>query len=600
MNKMAKKGRFLLLAVFTILISFMMGFGGASPIPITTCQGLSAISNGSYIVTNFINNSGLGLDCFYLEEDNIEFDCDGNTIWDDSNGSYNAFDVGGLVADTLSNITIKNCVIKRFSTSILIAFLDDSSILNNTFEVVLNAINLKNGNNILIDSNNITQINYMGFDTFPIIIENYSISNIISNNIIDARAGIKNAILVGDATNCQNNKFINNSINTTIPSGTGAGIFVLSDNNYFINNILACNGGEIHGCLELVGSEDNIISGNTIYSAEGKGVGTVYNGNNYTITDNLFSSIYFLRGLGTSYTNYTLLNNSGATIIEGGSGGILEFITVGWYLKITVRDLNGTLIDNVTIMIYNTTNNLEYSGNTNSFGIAKFNVTEYDTSPIVYHTAYTINVSKDGYSNTTQVNFTDSINMEFTLGYNYTPPIPPIPPTNNSVPVIISLTTSQVTNCISPNTTIIITIEATDKENETIYYAHRCSDTDTQSIFDTNNTKICFYGNFGEYNLGIYVNDSNMTPNYVAYYNYIRVTTEKCIKPCSTCTPIPVNPVDIDNINQGLLPTVYFGLISFITTPLPSVFIIFTVIVVVLIIGAIGTIISKIAQFGEG
>jgi hypothetical protein len=205
----------------------------------------------------------------------------------------------------------------------------------------------------------------------------------------------------------------------------------------------------------------------------------------------------------------------------------------------------------------------------------------------------------DGIGDTPYINNTNMVDY-LPLIANFSIPIPPTPNITNQYPVITGLTTSENTHCVPPNTTLVITITANDTENETIYYAHRCTDIDTQSSFDTNNTKTCFYGNLGEYNLGTYVNDTNMSPSYVALYTYIRVTTEKCIRPCLTCTTISIELVDLEHPEEGLLPTVYMGMLSLISQPLPAVFTIFVIMIAVLLISTIGLIITKIASFGGG
>ncbi|CAK0763206.1 hypothetical protein CCP3SC1AL1_3240005 [Gammaproteobacteria bacterium] len=179
--------------------------------------------------------------------------------------------------------------------------------------------------------------------------------------------------------------------------------------------------------------------------------------------------------------------------------------------------------------------------------------------------------------------------------------------TNNSLPYInIGNTIGNFwggSKCATPNSQVIITIDAYDLENDTIYYSYKCKDGDNIAPFTTNNVFSCTFNDLGNNRMGIFVNDTNHSEDYRAYYQDYLVTYEDCIYSCeypSECTTINPKIVDLNNTDEGLLPTVYFGVISFITQPLPSMFVIFVAIIIVLFIGLIGTIISKIAKFGEG
>jgi hypothetical protein len=427
------------------------------------------------------------------------------------------------------------------------------------------------------------------------IIDNKSISNTISNNILDGINGMFFGIYMLDQTTgtaSTGNSFINNYINYSSGASIGTAVYVgiNNDENRFIGNTISCNVDVTHGCLELVDSGLNVIAYNKIYTPNYKAIGHLYSGSyNNLYTDNELGddSLYFLEGFTDNLKNNTLLNNTyNHTIYRAGSFGNNE-LSSGWYLKVIVKDINGTAIPNAVIEIYNTTGSLEYNGLTGASGYRNFNITEFDwiNGVYIYHSLYNISVNKLGFSNSTIFNATTNGEIELVLGYSSM--------AGNSLPILYEPETSQCLACVKPDVPLRINIIASDPEMDTIYYSYICNLTASPSPFDTNSTKICIYPE-GEYTLELYANDSFHGEDYISINRSVIVTNDECI-----CTEdgmtFSVKLVDKDNIEKGTLPTIYFGIVGFMENILGSVLILAIIFFAVLIIGGIASVIMKLA-----
>jgi hypothetical protein len=181
---------------------------------------------------------------------------------------------------------------------------------------------------------------------------------------------------------------------------------------------------------------------------------------------------------------------------------------------------------------------------------------------------------------------------------------------------------------IQANTTLYAYVTALDDESDTIYYRHRCSNDENWTTTDFSSTRSCSYSSLGIYTLTFGVrdgyHDDYTTTSQIIYVSLTGVevcgdgecvgseTYQSCPADCpyeeeipDTTTseggiPIPTQLVDTENINQGLLPEIYYGTLAFWSKILNPLIIVVFVIFMVLIMLTIGTIIKKIANKVNG
>lgn len=193
---------------------------------------------------------------------------------------------------------------------------------------------------------------------------------------------------------------------------------------------------------------------------------------------------------------------------------------------------------------------------------------------------------------------------------------------SNQNAIINSVTYSPATTIIK-QTSVNALISATDPEGDSpLYYISKCFNSDSWSSADNNPLKTCYYALSGIYNLSVGVRDP-----YSSSYNYfsqqvivtetgticgnaiceLGETNANCPNDCPsniTTTqatdiggmPLPTKIVDTNNIEQGLLPEIYYGILAFLSGTLTPMIILIFVIFFALIILSIGFIIKKIAH----
>jgi len=200
---------------------------------------------------------------------------------------------------------------------------------------------------------------------------------------------------------------------------------------------------------------------------------------------------------------------------------------------------------------------------------------------------------------------------------------------------------------IQVNNSLVITISATDIEsNIPFYYGIKCNDTTNWTADQTSPIFSCYYEELGTFTNIVRVRDQYHS-TYDEFAQLINVTLTEaecnfngiceagigenyitclpdcpcnlngicesgigenyitCLADCPYTSPsptgyeeitLPTNIVNVDNINEGLLPTIYFGILAFFNATLSPMIILIFLIFIVLIILAIGTIIKKIAM----
>ena len=184
-------------------------------------------------------------------------------------------------------------------------------------------------------------------------------------------------------------------------------------------------------------------------------------------------------------------------------------------------------------------------------------------------------------------------------------------------------------NTIQPNQLLTATIFASDVEGNTPFtYEKSCYDGAGFSDIDTNNIKNCTYFFNGLYNLTLGVRDVYHT-DFVLYSTIINVTTEAGAGVCNnngTCDygenngncpadcpapptpngttqatdtggmPLPTKIVDVNDVNSGFLPEIYYGTLGFLSNTLTPIMIVIFAILFALIILSLGSIIIKVAK----
>jgi hypothetical protein len=153
-----------------------------------------------------------------------------------------------------------------------------------------------------------------------------------------------------------------------------------------------------------------------------------------------------------------------------------------------------------------------------------------------------------------------------------------------------------------------ITIGASDPESDIMYYYVDCGNGVITSE-STSSSAQCTYNSTGDAYLTAYVRDQYHV-TYDSYSQTINVgavsnETGEITQPDENTTTIqatnggmtlPTQLVDTENINQGLLPEIYFGTLAFFSSILTPTIVLVFVIFFALIMATIGMIIKKIAD----
>ncbi len=234
---------------------------------------------GDFITKSVTMTSDLScpsMDAITLNANNIVFDCDGHNITGPGSSGT------GIFAQSLSNLTVKNCTITGFDTGIYWPNIQNSYIINNTVmnhqSLGLRLSSSSTGNKIF--DNRFSGFYYSGMD-----LRDSSSNNNFTNNYAYSERGV--GILVQSSSS--NNFFFNNTGESSNVGGCNhqecGGIFLggYTNNNQLINN----TGKSINGYgIRMARDSSNILINNTAYSENRYGIYLRTSANSNTLSSN--------------------------------------------------------------------------------------------------------------------------------------------------------------------------------------------------------------------------------------------------------------------------------------------------------------------------
>ena len=189
----------------------------------------------------------------------------------------------------------------------------------------------------------------------------------------------------------------------------------------------------------------------------------------------------------------------------------------------------------------------------------------------------------------------------------------------NQNPTISSVTYDPSTS-VSISQPVSAIVSAYDVESDTKIYASSCYDGANWIVDSGIPTQTCTYVVAGVYNLSVGVRDIyHSTYNLYSHSIYVSSTGSFCGdgvcgtgETFSNCPAdcdeggtiggengtitIPVDIVNLNNTNEGLLPQVYYGILGFLSSTLSPAIILIFAIFFALIMLAIGIIIKRVAE----
>jgi len=200
--------------------------------------------------------------------DNIVIDCQGHTLT--GPGGFSDYYPRGINNNGHNNVTIKNCTIADFYTSIMFSGASNSTIENNNLSYSTN---------------------------YGLYFKSSSNNNTIANNLISYNGN--NALIF---TGCSENLLINNTVNYN--SQIAFSFTESSNNNTFIGN--TANSNYMYGFL-LRDSTNNILINNIANSNEYEGI-VIWDSSNTTLDNNTANS-NLARGIYITGVSDSTINN---------------------------------------------------------------------------------------------------------------------------------------------------------------------------------------------------------------------------------------------------------------------------------------------------
>ncbi|MBS3069768.1 right-handed parallel beta-helix repeat-containing protein, partial [Candidatus Micrarchaeota archaeon] len=287
------------------------------------CQNLSVAGTVYNLTHDAISTSGT---CFIAAASNITLNCNGHAIRGvNASGSY-----GFYANSSISNATIKNCIISNFTYGIYFNSAHNGIIENNTVSTTYAsayAIYLYNGADSSYassgygiylssgaNSNNLTSNIAYSAQSHSLVISSSHLNNITGNAITSGSTASDTGALY--LASSDSNYIANN--NATISVGMGAIYALSSDYNVLTNNV-GTSLGAGYGIYIYTSSDSNILQNNRGTSAtSGSGISLFTNTNN-TLTNNTGISTsggFGIRLAGATYSS--LFNNTGSSRTSDG------------------------------------------------------------------------------------------------------------------------------------------------------------------------------------------------------------------------------------------------------------------------------------------
>jgi len=350
------------------------------------CNCGDSISGQVTMTSDLLNCSNPFSAVFGFTASNVLLDCAGHTISTDNSNTYGFFFIG-----TLTNITIRNCVVYNFSTysTYYSASGLDHIFLNNTF--------LNDSGGLLIKSNN-TQFLNNNLD-FTGSINNYGFdSSFYQNSFINSTSvGIYST--ENNNTSIYNNTFINSSTNSikiessqqadisnnTIDAGitfgaTQAGIYLTSVNNSNIENNQISN--LFSYGIYLGNAKWTTIYGNTFLDND--------NPSSAVNTINIDTNSPYTQVINNTFNDHHQLSTSSELLVKANH---TEIINNSFYGVVTINEGGNAILYN------NSINHNYFNGSkVNLYGNSTVDINTFNNSHLSLQLG-SVNVSNNTFTN---------------------------------------------------------------------------------------------------------------------------------------------------------------------------------------------------------
>jgi len=332
-----------ILVIFSLIfIAFFVS--NISATDVSTCTAIS--SSGTYDLNTSLNCANDGIQ---LKASNIIFDCHGYAINYSSSGAEN--DRGIEFWGTLTNITVKNCIVKMTNTTstnlyrqgIVVYDNSNATIFNTSVEVWGDNPGIEAWGNSGMTGLNISNVNTLSHEGGGIAINDYSSNSILEySNITSYKFGLDTW------TGADNPQIIGNKFNTTGTSWSSIFIQNIHGANITGNNIYSSYDGiNIQSSVtQTILVDNNILSSNTGMSISSNG--SYLNGNNITSTS--YVGLYLV-GSNINVTNSNITSYGYAVFSSGANNNLSNSIltSTGNYAFYISGTSDDTSISNTNI-----------------------------------------------------------------------------------------------------------------------------------------------------------------------------------------------------------------------------------------------------------